>query len=576
MRFKSMTIKQQLSFGFGLLLLILLIVGGAGYRGANTIQQNLDQVFSVSLPGVDYLLQADRDLHQLLVAERSMVFADPGSEVFKGLLEDYEVNGMQALERWNRFLALSGAVMDSRANERFKSDYERWKGTSNQIVQALTAGGEEGRVRARELSLGAAATQFEAMRDHLDKATELLQTAARQSNAEAGRVFRQMVYFIVGSMVIGLLIGIVVATVLTGNIGRGVNAIVHMIGELERGHLDARLHLDRQDELGQVAGTMDRFAESLEEEVVRPLRLLAEGDLRFSVSPRDDEDILRGTLSRLRSDLEVLISQVQEAGKQVSSGSAQIADASQSLSQGATEQAASLEEIVSSLTELSSQTRSNADNSGEVKKLVEASLKDAVVGNSYMIELQGAMDEITRSSVDISRIIKVIDGIAFQTNLLALNAAVEAARAGRHGKGFAVVAEEVRNLAARSAEAARETSDLIEGAVARSQTGAELTETTVASIASIAKGIEKVNGLVQEIAAASNEQAQGLAQVNIALDQVEQVTQSNTANAEECAAASEELGGQAEQLKDMLEKFKISTGTATAWYTREEAEEIPL
>jgi methyl-accepting chemotaxis protein len=174
-----------------------------------------------------------------------------------------------------------------------------------------------------------------------------------------------------------------------------------------------------------------------------------------------------------------------------------------------------------------------------------------------MQEMGASMDEINQAGQNISKIIKVIDEIAFQTNLLALNAAVEAARAGKHGKGFAVVAEEVRNLAARSAKAAKETSELIEGSVQKTIKGNEMAQQTTSALAEIVKGVVQFADLVEDIANKSNEQAQGINQINDGLGQISEVTQQNSANAEESAAASEELFAQAEQLRSMLSTFKL-------------------
>jgi len=263
-------------------------------------------------------------------------------------------------------------------------------------------------------------------------------------------------------------------------------------------------------------------------------------------------------------DLRRIIAGIQQAGEQIASGSAQVSDASQSLSQGAAEQASSLEEISASISEMTSQTKLNAENASQASSFSNQTKEGAQNGNKQMQEMLVAMEDINGSGEHISKIIKTIDEIAFQTNLLALNAAVEAARAGQHGKGFAVVAEEVRNLAARSAKAASETAELIEDSVAKAAKGMEIAERTDTALTSIMESISKVTVLVDEIATSSNEQAHGIEQINQGLGQIDRVTQSNTANAEQSAAASQELSGQAEQLKLMLSHFRMANQFSAA------------
>jgi methyl-accepting chemotaxis protein len=291
---------------------------------------------------------------------------------------------------------------------------------------------------------------------------------------------------------------------------------------------------------------------------------IAEGDLNQNVTPASERDVLGGALEKMVRQLNDLVFQIQEAVGQIVSGSGEVSDSSQSLSQGASEQAASLEEITSSIAELSSQTKSNAENAGQANQLSTAAQDAAERGNKHMASTIEAMNEINDSSQEIAKIIKVIDDIAFQTNLLALNAAVEAARAGKYGKGFAVVAQEVRNLAGRSATAAKETSELIANAVQKVEHGREMVNATAEALGEIVDGATKVSDLIDEIAAASNEQSQGITQIDQALGQIEQVTHQNTANAEETASASEELTGQAYQLKEMVASFKTKKRTAAA------------
>jgi methyl-accepting chemotaxis protein len=284
---------------------------------------------------------------------------------------------------------------------------------------------------------------------------------------------------------------------------------------------------------------------------------IAKGDLTREVEIASDKDGLGKALQQMTKSLREIIGNVKTSGEQIAAGASQVSDSSQSLSQGATESAASLEEITASMNQMASQTKVNAENAGQANQLSDEAKTAAESGNHQMQDMVVAMEEINESSQSISKIIKVIDEIAFQTNLLALNAAVEAARAGKHGKGFAVVAEEVRNLAARSAKAAKETADLIEGSVQKTQNGAEIASKTAESLGEIVSGVTKVSDLVAEIAAASNEQAEGISQVNDGLGQIDSVTQQNTANAEESAAAAEELSSQAAQLKQMLTRFKL-------------------
>ncbi len=246
--------------------------------------------------------------------------------------------------------------------------------------------------------------------------------------------------------------------------------------------------------------------------------------------------------------------------QQTSSAAGQVSGSSQSLAQGASEQAAALEETTSALEEMSSMTKRNADTAQQAAALSSEAQKSANKGNEAMNKMSGAINDIQKSASETAKIIKVIDEIAFQTNLLALNAAVEAARAGEAGKGFAVVAEEVRNLAMRSAEAAKNTAAMIEESVNNSKNGVAIAVEVGKNLEEITTAATKVNSLVGEIAAASKEQAQGIDQVNTAVAQMDKVTQSNAAAAEESAAAAEELSSQALQMDDVVRQLGALVG----------------
>ena len=376
--------------------------------------------------------------------------------------------------------------------------------------------------QAYELLTGTRGTSISDMvQDGTDELMDLKTSLAKQASDSNSATATQAIVTMVIVVAAGVLLAIVLGIIISRMISKPVIKMVEATNKLAQGDFSITVEADSKDEIGELAKYLNNMIEKNNE----------------------------------------ILSNIASAAEQVASGSKQVSDSSISLSQGATEQASSIEELTASLEEISSQTKVNAENANQANQLAEDAKSHAVLGNSQMQEMLQAMEEINVSSANISKIIKVIDDIAFQTNILALNAAVEAARAGQHGKGFAVVAEEVRNLAARSANAAKETTDMIEGSIKKVEGGTKIAKETAEALNNIVKSIEKAAALVNDITVASNEQATGIEQVNQGVMQVSQVVQANSAISEESAAASEELSTQAAVLKEMVGKYKLRKQT---------------
>ncbi len=416
----------------------------------------------------------------------------------------------------------------------------------------------------------------------LDQAgREYAQAIAAFADAEQAEITRKLVgmerdekyarYFDIGFFIVSLLAVVIATWLLARNIGHSLHKATLVAQAVSRGDFTQRADISSRDELGALAGALNGMTGNLQR-TAELAREIAGGDLTREVELAGEQDVLGLALREMVQGLRGMVGELNDTGSQIKNSAILVFESSDQLSQGATRSAASLEEVTASITQIGSQGKHNAENAMQASQLAAASRDAAERGSARMSEMTAAMQEIIASSQHISKIIKTIDDIAFQTNLLALNAAVEAARAGSHGKGFAVVAQEVRNLAARSAKAARETAELIESSNRKVGNGSQIAGHTAQVFGEIVASIKKVADLAEDIASSSNEQAQGVAQVSIGLNQISEVTQQNTASAEQTATAAEELSQLSLLLQKLLQRFDIgaTAGHAFAGDSRHE------
>jgi len=380
-------------------------------------------------------------------------------------------------------------------------------------------------------------------------------------------------------IIIGIIL-IIIGIVLLWWIGRSISLPLKRTSEIlvqiaEQGDFSKRVEVKQQDETGQIGHAINKLMDSLQSAISSLSQVMGEvskGNLTEKITKQQTGDLkqINDSINQSVEMLSGALIQVKNSSEQVFSGATELTASSQAMASGTTEQAASLEEIASTMNEVSSQAKANNENALQAQSITNETMDVSQKGNAQMQEMLLSMDEINNKSTDISKIIKTIDEIAFQTNLLALNAAVEAARAGKYGKGFAVVAEEVRNLAARSAEAAKSTTDLIENTVSEVGKGVDKAQKTAVILNDIFKGITKANDVVGEIASSSDEQQKGIEEINTGLTQINSVVQENSSVSEETASASQELSAQATQMQQLISRFKLKAGAQTTQSFQEE------
>lgn len=354
--------------------------------------------------------------------------------------------------------------------------------------------------------------------------------------------------------------------VIARSISKPLAKLTGVTDRMAGGDLDVEINIHSKDEVGRLAQSMSILTERLKtyiayiDETSSLLTQMGNGDLNLSFNQAYDGDFkkIKDAFILASDKLNNTLSECNAAAEQVSSGSEQVSSGAQALSQGATEQASSIQELSATINEITEQINNTAENAKQAKLFSEQASVATEHSQQQMQEMVLAMDAISSTANEIGKIMKSIDDIAFQTNILALNAAVEAARAGAAGKGFAVVADEVRNLAAKSAESAKSTATLIDNTLNAINRGSEIVAGTAQSLIEVVESTQKAASSIQDISDASNKQAQSIYQINIGVEQISSVVQNNSATAEQSAAASQQLSGQAQVLKDFIGQFKLN------------------
>lgn len=386
-------------------------------------------------------------------------------------------------------------------------------------------------------------------------------TLASDLQASGEKTSREVrLHFAIGGLIMVLLATLLIYLI-TRTVVEPVKQTALVAEEIARGELGSHINYTGRNAVAKLATAINTMINYLEQKAAEATQI-SHGNLGVNIALASEQDVMGHAFADMVKNLKEIVDNISLTAAKIDSSCAQFASSAQRLSDNSSASAASIEEISSAIHEIENQTRNNASNAERASTLAQNAQDTARTGNDRMGKMVVAMDEINEAGQNIGKIIKVIDEIAFQTNLLALNAAVEAARAGQHGKGFAVVAEEVRNLAARSAKAAEETGQLIEGAIAKSNNGAKIAAITAETLEEIVGSTAEVTQLINEIASVGEQQVQGISQVNHSLEQIDHAVQQNTASAEESAAAAQELSTLSAQLEQLLQRFSTNGQTA--------------
>lgn len=553
---RKMKLKTRISSGFAVLIIIIILCAAGSISLIMRTASEKDAVYKNYGKSSQEILRSCVDYQELKFLLRNMLYVHENDDAARA--EDIQnitdvVARMQEDEK--NFQNMANLEVPA-VKKQFDVVDEGMMSYVSSVLNIVSYVQQGDYQAGKDILTNELIDSAKTLDTEVDKLFDTLDEAEQDADNAAEKKIKYQLIFVFFMGVVAVAFAIIDNFTISIAIRRPIKLINDGIDRLTKGEVDINVRKINEDELGEVVDKINRLIEDTKKQAYIASEV-AQGNLTVEVTPRSEMDVLGNALVKLVNDNNAVLTNIYESSSQVTTGSEQVASASQSLAQGSTEQASAIEQITASISEIADRTKKNAEQANAANVLVVTAKEDAEQGDVQMKDMIEAMTEINEASENISKIIKVIDDIAFQTNILALNAAVEAARAGSHGKGFAVVAEEVRSLAAKSASAASETAEMIEDSIKKVERGSSLATDTAKALEEIVESVERIVEIISDIASASNEQATAVAQIDQAIGQVSHVVQTNSATSQQCAAASEELSNQSARLREMLNRFRL-------------------
>lgn len=556
---KNLKLNNKLLISFGIILLMMITSVGIAIFSLNKLGSAINTYAEKTLPNTVSVWEMRRNM---VSAQRNILAALMADEQ-NDINEHLDLAGKDAEQIFADYDNFSkNARLDQETLKSLLDSFNKVVPVHQQITELLKTGEEE---QAYDLYIKQYAPLFDESNNILLSIAEEQNQRAQEDTDNAHKTLTASKFILIAAIAIAILLALAIMIILRKAILPPVQEIDMVAQELSKGNLSAKVSYDGKDEIGELSNSIKKLVEMING-IIKDLdyKLSELGNGNFTVDCKSSElyigDFapLQTSIQKIITQLSTTLSQINQASEQVSDGSSQVSSGAQSLAQGATEQASSIQELSASIAEVSERIKENANGAERASTLTNETMD--IIKNSLeeMNLAREAMDEISSTSKDINKVIKAIDDIAFQTNILALNAAVEAARAGAAGKGFAVVADEVRNLSQKSAEAAKNTTALIENSIEAVEKGAVRVNKTSENFAVVANKATEINTLIGEISSKSQEQASAMTQIEVGIEQVSSVVQVNSATSEESAAASEELSSQAAVLKGLVGQFRLA------------------